>query len=279
MDPLVSVDWLQENIGRDNIVILQADLPAAVSATSTDSEARVQIPGSLYVDLNQQFCDTSSALPHMLSSPEQFADEAQRLGICRQHTIIVYDKFGVYASPRLRVAFKAMGHDNVAILDGGLPAWIEAGGNTEPIRLHNETPRGNFIAQARTGLFCNATAILDVLSGREKAEIIDARSSARYNGTAAEPRPGLRAGHIPNSKNIPFDTVLIKGKMKSRDELRAVFGHTSQVDSKLIFSCGSGVTACIPALAAEVIGLSNVCIYDGSWSGWGADSTLPVEKG
>jgi len=182
---------------------------------------------------------------------------------------------GVYSSPRAWWMFKAMGHDSVSVLDGGLPAWREAGLSCESA-AGAPPARGDFVARSRPELFCDADHVSAAL-GSQRFTVLDARSEARFMGQKAEPRAGLRAGHMPRAVNLPFGAVQKQGHMRDAAELAALLASKVQAgSSSLIFSCGSGVTACILALAGTLAGYSDIAVYDGSWSEWGMPSSRPV---
>ncbi|WP_164003016.1 sulfurtransferase [Pyxidicoccus caerfyrddinensis] len=207
-------------------------------------------------------------------SPEHFEREARKLGINRDSVVVVYDRVGLYSSPRAWWMFKAMGHSQVAVLDGGLPAWTAAGhsASVEAGRVERE---GDFVARPTWNVFCDAAAVERALDDASCA-VIDARSQGRFAGRDPEPRAGLRQGHMPNAVNLPFTDVQVKGHAKSASELKAMFESKVASRRKLVFSCGSGVTACVDALAATLAGYSDIRVYDGSWSEWGLPSSRPV---
>lgn len=263
--PLVSVNWLAANLGRPSLVVLDASL---------GTPASVRIPGARVFDFDRVICDQANPLPHMMPSPEVFAREVGALGIDNSPAIVVYDAKGIYSSPRARWMFRAMGHDAVAVLEGGLPAWTTAG---HPVESKGESPVAprTFVPRPRAGLFCDADTVAEALKA-PGCVVIDARSTGRFHGREPEPRPGLRPGHMPNARNLPFTEVLDAGRFRPKDELEKLVSARAQPTQRLIFSCGSGVTACISALAAELAGFTDIAIYDGSWSEWGIPSNRPV---
>lgn len=265
--PLVSVDWLRANRRASNLVVLEAPLGGA----STE-----WIPGAAVFDFDRVICAPDTPLPHMMPPAELFEREVRKLGVSHDSTIVVYDSMGIYSSPRARWMFKAMGHDAVAVLEGGLPAWRDAGLAVESAL---RVPRpGNFIAAPRPSLFCHADAVAGALRD-ENSVVLDARSAGRFAGIAPEPRTGLRPGHMPGAVNLPYTEVLRDGRYRPVPELHALLQAKIGSARDLIFSCGSGVTACVTALAAELVGYTNLRVYDGSWSEWGRPSSRPVATG
>lgn len=270
---IVSAPWLRENHSSENLVIFDASMKPIFPVANPMPETPTYIPNSLRFDFDDVLCDHNTPLPHMLPPPEYFSDAMQTLGVNHDSAIVVYDKVGIYSSPRAWWMFKAMGHDQVAVLDGGIPAWIQAGYETTPT-LATPTRRGNFASQPQGELIVDSSYVLHALSD-STVSVIDARSAGRFKGQEKEPRAGLRGGHMPGAVNIPFNDVIENGKLSSKSNLQKIFEKYK--DKKMIFSCGSGVTACVVALAAEQAGYKNLAVYDGSWSEWGRDdSGLPV---
>lgn len=275
MDSLVSVEWLAEHIGDDDIVLLRAIL-AKPKGVNTDSlTANEWIPGSVDFDIEKDFSDNHSDLPHMLPGATEFTTAARALGITAESKVVVYDCYGIYSSPRAWWMFRVMGHDQVAVLNGGLPAWKQAGFGIDEQAAVPETS-GDFRARWNPELIANMQQV-HLAIDNEEVLIVDARSKGRFEGTSAEPRPGLRGGHIPGSKNIPFPEVLAGTSYRSPDQLHTIFESVGTKDQHLLFSCGSGVTASILALAADQAGFRNFSVYDGSWSEWGRPGDWPVE--
>lgn len=261
---IVSTHWLKENLHLPNLVILDAS-PVSTMADHTPANVTLQIKGARYFDLKNRFSDQHSAYPNTLPSPSQFEEESQQLGINTDSLIVVYDNLGIYTSPRVWWLFKVMGHHNIAVLNGGLPDWIAQEYPTEPkkdISYHN----GNFKAVFNPELVSDYEFIT-ANSNNPQALVIDARSSDRFNGLVPEPRKGLRSGHIPNAINIPYTEVLTNEFYKTEEELHSLL-KTIASDQPLIFSCGSGVTACIVYLACSLVLTNKIAIYDGSWTEW-----------
>lgn len=225
--------------------------------------------------------DQSTLLPHMLPAQEMFAAAVAAMGISNGDRVVIYDQTGItMAAARAWWMFRVFGHDNVAVLNGGLPAWQAAG-----LPMTTTPPRGPdapgiFTAAFRPQLVRGKADMIAALA-RPESRIVDARAPQRFTGAAPEPRPGLRSGHIPTSINLPFNTLLdpATGRLKDEDALADATAHLS-TETEIISTCGSGVTACVLALALHTLGRTDVAVYDGSWVEWGAtDAGTPVDSG
>lgn len=266
-NPIVSVDWLNANLQASNLIVLNATIPKVTGRKS--DEIGYQIPNSLFFDIKKKFSVLDAEFPNTFPSLEQFNREAQALGINNDSAIVVYDELGIYSSARAWWLFKAFGYDNVAVLDGGLPEWKKYIYPTESKHLETSVVSGNFIGNYKQETMCFFNDIVDN-SKQSESIILDARSKNRFDGVDPEPRKGLRSGTIPNSINVPFKDVLVDQKLKPESELRTLFTKLARPGESLYLSCGSGITACVLALAATTIGYKHCSVYDGSWTEYGS---------
>jgi len=271
-----SVEWLNEHLSTENIVILDASIPKVTATTTEKIPTTKRIKGARFFDIKTAFSNTSSVYPNTVPSAEKFTASAQKLGINSDSFIVVYDSQGIYSSARAWYLFKAMGYKNVVVLNGGLPAWEKAGFSTTS-NDEGEYKLGNFQATYDASYFYNTTDVLSKLQDNESL-ILDARAQNRFDGSVKEPREGLRSGHIPSSKNMPFTSLLQNGILLPTSKLHTAFKAIKATDKSLVFTCGSGVTACVLALAATELGIENTRVYDGSWTEWGSKHELPIEK-
>lgn len=275
---LVSTAWLAAHRSDPDLRVIDASwyMPDAGRDPKAEYKA-AHIPGARFFDIDE-ITDSRSNLPHMAPPPEKFVSRMRAMGIGDGHQVVVYDGAGLFSAARVWWTFRLMGKSDVAVLDGGFPKWQAEGREVEDMP---PVLRDRHITVSRQhGLVKDVTQVAHAAKLGE-AEIIDARSAARFKGEAPEPRPGLRSGHIPGSKNVPYASLLNPdGTMKPVADLRAVFEAAGVNLSKpAITSCGSGVTAAILSLALERMGHKNHALYDGSWAEWGMYEDLAVEKG
>jgi thiosulfate/3-mercaptopyruvate sulfurtransferase len=275
---LVSTDWLAAHLKDPDLRVIDASwyLPDAKRDAKAEYAA-AHIPGARFFDIDE-ITDQRSNLPHMAPPPEKFISRLRAMGIGDGHQVVIYDGSGLFSAARVWWTFRLMGKTDVAVLDGGFPKWQAEGREIEDMPpfvrdRHMTVSRQNQLVKDVTQV-AHAAKLAE-------AEIIDARSAARFKGEVPEPRPGLRSGHIPGSKNVPFSTLLNSdGTMKTPDALRATFEAAGvSLTKPAITTCGSGVTAAVLSLALERIGHRNHALYDGSWAEWGMYEDLAVEKG
>ena len=275
MNPLVSVSWLSQNLNAPNLVVLDVSLESNIANIKVEFPG-IQIKGARYFDLKRNFSDLESRLPNTLPNPKYFSLASRNLGINNNSTIVVYDNIGVYASPRVWWMFKSMGHKNIAVLDGGLPSWKNKNYPTESIQ-NRVQPEGDFKVKFNPNLLKKAFQIKENITSKE-AILVDARSNRRFCGLIPETRENLKSGHIPNAINLPFLEVLKDGKFLSTNEISAIFKKLKIDKRPKIFTCGSGLTACILILASTLISEDKHFLYDGSWSEWGQLEGVPIFK-
>ena len=256
--PIVSPEWLYENLNHPNLIILEARLK--------ENDNAIGIPDARIFDIKKDFSDLESEYPNMLPSPEKFEAGCQKLGINHSSLIVVYDTNGIYASPRIWWMFRTMGHHKIHVLDGGLPEWKRQDFPTENIQTEIPNP-GNFKSSFKKE-YVKTFEYLQANAETSEALVIDARSAGRFQGKEPEPREGLRGGHIPNSISLPYTEVLHFGKMKSKGKLKAIFKDINRDKRPLVFTCGSGITASVVLLACEMVNENPKSVYDGSWTEW-----------
>jgi thiosulfate/3-mercaptopyruvate sulfurtransferase len=275
---LVSTDWLAAHLKDPDLRILDASWYLPAMARDAKAEyAEAHIPGARFFDIDD-VSDARSEMPHKVPPVEKFMSRLRAMGVGDGHQVVVYDGHGIFSAARVWWLFRLMGQMNIAVLDGGLRKWVAEGRDTDDLPpvirdRHMTVRRQNHMVRDVTQV-AQAAKLGD-------HEVIDARAAPRFRGDAPEPREGLRSGHIPGSKNVPFGTLLTDdGTMKSPDELRAVFEAAGvDVTKPAITTCGSGVTAAVLSLAMERFGKSDHSLYDGSWAEWGAFPTMPVATG
>ena len=277
-DPLVSTAWLAQHLDAPDVRIVDASWFMPGSPRDAKAEfAERHIPGAVFFDIDE-IADTDSPLPHMLPSPVKFSARVRKLGLGDGSRIVVYDSSGILGAARVWWTFRVMGHEDVAVLDGGLPAWLA---EDRPTDDHDPQPgERHFSPRVASDLVRDLNQIKRTLdSGRE--QVVDARPAPRFKGEVPEPRAGLRSGHMPGALNVPVGSVIAPdGRMKSAEEIRAVF-EDAGVDLKkpIVTTCGSGITASVLALALARTGKDRVGVYDGSWSEWGGRDDTAVVTG
>jgi thiosulfate/3-mercaptopyruvate sulfurtransferase len=278
-EALIGTDWLAAHLADPHVRVIDSSfkLPG-ITPTAREDYDLGHIPGAVFFDIDD-ICEPGTSLPHMIPSPELFARKVGALGIGDGDRVVVYDSAGLSSAGRAWWMLRLFGHHDVAVLDGGLPKWRTEG---RPLgaAVPNPSPR-HFTARFDPALVRDKKAVLENLAARRE-QVVDARAAGRFDGTAPEPRAGMRSGHIPGSRNLPYELVTDPDtrQLKSADELTRLFRHAGvALDRPVVTSCGSGVTACALALALHLIGHPGAAVYDGSWSEWGLPGDTPIETG
>jgi thiosulfate/3-mercaptopyruvate sulfurtransferase len=277
-DPLVTTQWLADHLNDPRVKVLDASFKMpGVLPLPKDDYLKAHIPGAVYFDVDA-VSDHSSPLPHMFPTPEQFGRDAGALGVGNGDTVVLYDSGGWVAAPRAWWMFLAFGHSDVRILDGGLKKWTAEGRTVDSgeVTAQPATFKVTFDPKRLRSM---QQMVANVASKAE--QVIDARAADRFEGRVQEPRPGLRPGHIPGSRNLPYGNLIAAdGTMKPLEALRAAFsGVGVDLAKPIATSCGSGVSAAVLTLALYRLGVENPALYDGSWSEWGMLEGPPVATG
>ena len=275
---MVSTAWLAQRLDDPKIKVIDATL--FMPGDPRDANALFQeahIPGAVFFDI-EDLSDHGSDLPHMLADADVFGDKVGRLGIGGGDTVVAYDGgYGLFSAARAWWNFRVMGHTEVYVLDGGLPRWRAEG---RPVETGVASPKpARFEARLDLTLVRDIDQVRGLLASRAE-QVVDARAAGRFEGATPEPRAGMRSGHMPGARNLPFTDLLENGGLKSRDALLEAFGAAGvDPNARLIASCGSGVTASVIALAMARLGLAGAAVYDGSWSEWGSRDDTAVVTG
>lgn len=279
-EPLVSTEWLAAHLGDSRIKVIDATFKMpGVLPLPVDDFRSGHIPGAAFFDVDA-VSDHASTLPHMYPDGAQFARDVAALGISDDDTVVVYDAGGWVAAPRAWWMFLSFGHREVRILDGGLRKWRAEG---HAVEAGDARPRpGRYRAATLDPRFIRSQAQMIANLDAKTEQVVDARAAGRFDGSVAEPRPGLRAGHIPGSRNLPYDLLFDAdtGTMRPLAALRAAFAAAGvDVARPVVTTCGSGVSAAVLTLALYRLGLRGSALYDGSWSEWGVEGGPPVATG
>ncbi len=275
--PLVSTEWLADNLSSPDLVVINAWMPPVTHPDAPAVYHNAHIPGAVFFDVNE-ICDKTSDLPHMLPAPHVFSSAMRKLGVGDGQIIIVYDDFGFYSAPRVWWTLRSMGAEQVYVLDGGFPKWRAEGRPEEDIEPRRV--ESHFTARLNNAAVADFADMQEIIRTGSR-QILDARSADRFEGSAPEPRPGLRMGHMPTALNVPFTELISEyGTFKTQFELAEAFQNAGvDLEKPMTTTCGSGVTAAILTLGLTVLGAQELSLYDGSWAEWGNREDAEVVTG
>lgn len=274
--PKVKAKWLYHHLEDENLIIFNATIPKVTDKENLSLKESYKIKGAVFFDIKNTFSDKEAAFPNTILSPEKFQDKAQEIGVNNNSCIIVYDEIGIYSSARVWWMFQLMGFTNIAVLDGGFPAWKSKDYPVEQKHLINLN-KGDFKSFYQPDKIKFTKDVLENIKNKGSI-VVDARSKGRFYATEPEPRNDIRGGHIPSSVSLPYSEILDHQYLKSYEDLKTIYQDLNKLNKPIIFSCGSGITASVLALGAEIAGVKKYAVYDGSWTEWGSTNHLPIEK-
>lgn len=275
--PLVTTDWLNDHLKAPDVVVVNAWMPPVTTPDARPVYPDTHIPGAVFFDINE-ICDKNSDLPHMLPPAHAFSSAMRKLGIGDGQTIVVYDDFGFYSAPRVWWTFRAMGVENVHVLDGGLPKWQAEGRPVDDDVVRR--PERHFTARLNNGAVADRDDITRII-GEDGSQILDARPAGRFSGASPEPRAGMRSGHMPGALNLPFMTLIAEdGTFHKEAELADLYTAAGvDLSRPVTTTCGSGVTAAILTMGLTILGAKSLKLYDGSWADWGSREETEIVTG